>query len=203
MLEDLPDLEQLEPSYTSHGSQSSSSPLHDENFGPRPYPSGPPTPGPPTTEQINKFIRGQHRPPSQAGMQQHNSLPLIEEQFQNPPMAMESANQQYHMPPSPPRLPNYVAASPPFLPPRPSFNNRDEDLDREAEIDKRSHARSADASIQYNIPSEDLSCIDVANHIASCPICSRLYRDNSIYYIIAICVLVVLLLIAVNKLLQK
>ncbi len=38
------------------------------------------------------------------------------------------------------------------------------------------------------------SCIDIANHVQSCPVCSRLYKcDNSIHFVIIMILLILLI----------
>lgn len=46
------------------------------------------------------------------------------------------------------------------------------------------------------------SCIDVANHIASCPICSKFYNNDKTAYIIAIILLSILCILLLKKVLD-
>ncbi len=46
------------------------------------------------------------------------------------------------------------------------------------------------------------SCIDVANHIASCPICSKFYNNDKTVYIIAIILLSILCVLLLKKVLD-
>lgn len=47
-----------------------------------------------------------------------------------------------------------------------------------------------------------VSCIDFANHQMSCPICSKMYRNDHTVYIITIITLIVICIILVKKLLN-
>jgi len=55
--------------------------------------------------------------------------------------------------------------------------------------------------LQENFSS--LSCIDIANHQMSCPVCSKLYNNDKTSYIIAIVLLVVICIILLKKVLDK
>lgn len=47
-----------------------------------------------------------------------------------------------------------------------------------------------------------LSCIDVANHISSCPICSKLYNNDKTIYVIAIVILSIICILLLKKILD-
>jgi len=55
---------------------------------------------------------------------------------------------------------------------------------------------------KYILPNDSPSCIDVANHIELCPICSRYYKQDNSLYIIAILVLSVLCILLAKKILK-
>lgn len=46
------------------------------------------------------------------------------------------------------------------------------------------------------------SCLDVADHISTCPICSKLYKDDKVVYLIAIVVLAIIVIILLKKILD-
>lgn len=54
----------------------------------------------------------------------------------------------------------------------------------------------------FNMPANTPSCLDVAEHIANCPICSRFYNNDKTIYIIAIIVLSVLCILLLKKVLE-
>lgn len=47
-----------------------------------------------------------------------------------------------------------------------------------------------------------LNCIDVANHIQSCPICSKFYHNDKTLYIITIAVLCIICILLLKKILN-
>ena len=49
----------------------------------------------------------------------------------------------------------------------------------------------------------ELSCIDVANHIKSCPICSKFYENDKSMYIIVIIILLIICIILARKFLEN
>ncbi len=51
--------------------------------------------------------------------------------------------------------------------------------------------------------SSGLSCMDVAQHVKSCPICTHYYGNNSMIYIIIIFVLVLILLFLLKHLIDR
>ncbi len=50
---------------------------------------------------------------------------------------------------------------------------------------------------------DQINCIDVANHIKSCPICSKFYENDKSMYIILIIVLVIIVIILARKVLEN
>ena len=48
-----------------------------------------------------------------------------------------------------------------------------------------------------------LNCLDVANHIKSCPICSRFYDNDKTIYVVAIIILVIICIILMKKVLEN
>ncbi len=56
---------------------------------------------------------------------------------------------------------------------------------------------------RYSMPKGTPSCLDVAEHIANCPICSKFYNDDKSIYIIAIIVLAVICILLLKKILDR
>ena len=55
---------------------------------------------------------------------------------------------------------------------------------------------------RYAMPENTPSCLNVAEHIANCPICSKFYNDDKSIYIIAIVVLAVICVLLLKKVLD-
>lgn len=56
---------------------------------------------------------------------------------------------------------------------------------------------------RYSMPSNTPTCLEIAEHIASCPICSKFYNDDKSIYIIAIVVLTVICILLLKKVLDR
>lgn len=54
----------------------------------------------------------------------------------------------------------------------------------------------------YNMPNNTPTCIDVATHIANCPICSKFYNNDKTMYVIAIIVLSIMCILLLKKVLD-
>jgi hypothetical protein len=54
----------------------------------------------------------------------------------------------------------------------------------------------------FNMPRGTPSCLDVAEHIANCPICSKFYNTDKTIYIIAIIALSIICILLLKKLLD-
>ena len=54
----------------------------------------------------------------------------------------------------------------------------------------------------FNMPSGTPSCLDVAEHIANCPICSKFYNTDKTIYIIAIVILSIICILLLKKVLN-
>lgn len=48
-----------------------------------------------------------------------------------------------------------------------------------------------------------ISCLDIANHTTSCPICSKLYNTDKSIFVAVIVVLIIICLLLVKKLMEK
>lgn len=67
------------------------------------------------------------------------------------------------------------------------------------EYDEKDTNKVTSSKPKYTLPDDSPSCIDVANHLASCPICSRYYNNDKTIYIIAIIVLAVVCILLLKK----
>lgn len=50
---------------------------------------------------------------------------------------------------------------------------------------------------------DNLNCIDVANHIKNCPICSKFYENDKSMYVVAIIILIIICIILIRKVLEN
>jgi hypothetical protein len=55
----------------------------------------------------------------------------------------------------------------------------------------------------YKMPLNSPSCLDVADHIANCPICSKFYNTDNTIYIIAIVILAVICILLLKRVLEN
>ena len=55
---------------------------------------------------------------------------------------------------------------------------------------------------RYSLPDGSPSCIDVANHVDSCPICSKFYNNDKTVYIITIILLLIICILLLKKVLE-
>ena len=58
-------------------------------------------------------------------------------------------------------------------------------------------------TISYKMPNNTPSCLVVAEHIANCPICSKVYNDDKSIYIVSIVILVIICILLLKKVLDK
>ena len=54
----------------------------------------------------------------------------------------------------------------------------------------------------YNMPENTPSCLEVAEHIVNCPICSQLYKNDRTIYIVIIVILTIVCLLLLKKILN-
>jgi len=52
----------------------------------------------------------------------------------------------------------------------------------------------------YNNHLQDISCINISEHIKICPICSKLYKTDKYYYIAMIIILLIIIVLLSNRL---
>ena len=55
----------------------------------------------------------------------------------------------------------------------------------------------------YDMPNNTPTCLDIAEHIANCPICSKFYNNDKTLYIVSIVVLSIICIILLKKVLDK
>jgi len=55
---------------------------------------------------------------------------------------------------------------------------------------------------RFNMPPNSPSCLDIAEHIANCPICSKFYNTDKTFYIIAIIVQAIICILLLKKILD-
>lgn len=145
-IDDLPELDDIE---NVDGPKPYGAPIRQQLKESK-YPGGDLLP-PEGAERYQKFIRGTHQVPHDAGME------------------------------------SMVAAAPP-----PEFPaDQGYGTDGELMVQQR-----------YHLPPGSPSCIDVANHIEVCPICSRYYKGDKSIYLVAIVVLAVLCLLLLKRVLN-
>ena len=73
------------------------------------------------------------------------------------------------------------------------FNDKKENYD---------HKEQEDGIKTFNMPPGTPSCLDVAEHIANCPICSKFYNTDKTIYIIAIVILSIICILLLKKVLN-
>jgi hypothetical protein len=69
-------------------------------------------------------------------------------------------------------------------------------------LSAESPLRDEGSLTKYNMPEGTPSCLDVAEHIANCPICSKFYNNDKTIYIIAIVILSIICLLLLKKVLN-
>jgi len=123
--------------------------------------------------KYNKFIRNNHVSPQESGMNSYSNQ-------QQPGMNSYSNQQQ-------PGMNSY------------SNNKYEEQL-------PHGQYQQIDSGVgslpKYSLPNDSPTCIDVANHIAYCPICSKFYNNDRTIYIIAIILLSLICILLLKKLLD-
>ncbi len=62
------------------------------------------------------------------------------------------------------------------------------------------YERNAYFEEPYTAP---FNCLDVSNHLKSCPICSKLYDNDKSVYIVAIVILVIIVIILLKKVIEN
>lgn len=146
--------------------------------------------------QARKFIRNPHVAPNPyvtpisdlADIDELDTLPVkgtgsVRQMHRGPP----TYEQYQHMQQSPPQFfhghPGQPIPSPQFLraPPPPA---QKESFEENLEDDKK------------------LNCIDIAEHVKDCPICSKFYKRDNTLYIIVIVVLAIITILLLKRVLN-
>ena len=70
----------------------------------------------------------------------------------------------------------------------------------EYEVPKKDENEARDK--KYKMPNNSPSCLEVAEHIANCPICSKFYNSDKTPYIIAIVILLIVCILLIKKVLD-
>jgi hypothetical protein len=98
-----------------------------------------------------------------------------------------------------------------------NFNTADHSLQKEnnnisnqsqaqyqAQSQSQSQAESKSQALKehFNMPFGSPSCLDVAEHISKCPICSKFYNTDKTIYIIAIITLAIICILLLKKVLD-
>lgn len=137
------------------------------------------------TEKYQKVIRNHHIPSPESGMYHYSQVPkipsIVKKKIDN--YQRTNNNTDYQRPNN---TDNYQRQS----------NNM---------IDNFYQRPSNNNVIEPNILQENftnISCLDVANHIKSCPLCSKFYNTDKTIYIIAIVVLSLVCLLLLKKVLN-
>ena len=58
------------------------------------------------------------------------------------------------------------------------------------------------AQPKYKLPDGSPHCLDIANHMAACPVCTRCYSNDKTIYIIAIVVLAIICILLLKRVLD-
>jgi len=64
------------------------------------------------------------------------------------------------------------------------------------------HVQQPQPRQEINLALHNISCLDIANHIQDCPICSRFYNNDKTIYIICIVVLAIVCLLLLKRVLN-
>jgi len=128
-------------------------------------------------EKYSKFIRNRHSMPSEAGMVSQNFS------HSDPKTINE------HFTPNPNYIPNPFAGSSTYE----SYQSPEQGPPMMMQMSTNN---------KFNLPDNSPTCLDVADHIQNCPICSQFYKSNSSPYIISIIILAIICLLLLKKVLD-
>tara|TARA_B100000902_G_C27230665_1_gene874625 strand:- start:333 stop:830 length:498 start_codon:yes stop_codon:yes gene_type:complete len=127
-------------------------------------------------EKYQKFLRNRHDIPKEAGMVSQNITQS------DPRTASQHFNPNY--------LPNPMAQSyEGYESPEPNMENNMAQMYQSI-------------NDKYNLPHNSPTCLEVADHVNNCPICSQFYKSNSSPYTITIIVLAVICILLLKKILD-
>ena len=138
--------------------------------------------------KYDKFIRHHDNAPAQeSGMyvQRGNNM----QQPEHPQYPPQQHPQQH------PQQPHNHLHPPHSHPPRENFN-RDHIISKESMIDEGFEQPPPKKT--YSL-SEGPSCIDVATHIAECPICSKFYNNDKTLYLLIIAIMSIVCVLLLKR----
>ena len=184
--------------------------LDDLENGMKTQVANPPYPGaahipPGEVDRLNKFIRQPHQTPDMAGMgtgttpidfntpsnsysNNPGTTPILQESFDgcaasNSRSSLGDEIEGYHSGHSSPYgHPHHMGTNSATLP-----------------SDSHNKYRSG---LYSSDPLTSISCLEIANHIATCPICSQVYRNDRTVYLVVIVILVIICLYLAKTLLK-
>jgi len=133
----------------------------------------------PNQPNVAKYIRNNHQLSSHSGMNSVSHQP--QHPNQHPNQHQHPNHQQYQ---------NH----------NPKQNNEQVMFMEEYEVPKKDDNESRDN--KYKMPNHSPSCLEVAEHIANCPICSKFYNSDKTPYIIAIVILLIVCILLIKKVLD-
>jgi hypothetical protein len=134
-------------------------------------------------EKYQKVIRNSHVPSAESGMF-----------YQNPPMYQ----QQQIIPSQPRQIPSQVVHQ--YESYQPSPNNYIQQQVHQPQQIQQQYGQVIENQIRENY--SNISCLDFANHVKGCPICSKFYNTDKTPYIIAIVILSIVCLLLLRKVLN-
>ena len=174
MIEDLPELKDIEEGF--------------ENYS---------NPQAPTDSRYDKFIREQYTPLRESGMLENSGeLPSMP-----PPGYIDHQNMAHSSMPHPNMMP-------PNMPPPPGMMsthipNNSPHVYKQNPIDSLegfTESKIIQKPEKFILPG--MSCLDIANHVEGCPICSKFYKNSNTLFLIIIFILSVFCLILLKKVLD-
>lgn len=139
------------------------------------------TPGVVPENKYTKFLRNSHVVPSESGMS--NGQPSYEQQY------LDKLNDMKQ--PEVDREPYHPVEQQRVYNSNQEHNNMNNNMNFEQQFRER-----------YEPPKPEITCIDVANHIEKCPLCSKFYNNDKTVYIIAIVLLSIICLLLLKKVLN-
>lgn len=126
-------------------------------------------------EKYSKFIRNRHDMPAEAGMVSQNFSAS----------APRTISEHFTPPPSQNHIQNPFAGS------YESYQHPENPQMMQMSINNK-----------FNLPDNTPTCLDVADHVQNCPICSQFYKTNTSPYIISIIILAIICLLLLKKVLD-
>ncbi len=138
-------------------------------------------------EKYQKVIRNSHVPSAESGMF-----------YQNPPTYQQQ--QQQIIPSQPRQIPSQVSQYESYQPSNYVQQHIQQHIQQQPQQIQQQYGQVIENQIKENYNS--ISCLDFANHVKSCPICSKFYNTDKTAYIIVIVILAVVCLLLLRKVLS-